>query len=131
MPTLTSCIKGHDNSPGPGAPRGPGARWFTRCRLLLAAPCLLAAAWAQDPVRSPRSQPEEKRLPDGKLQSEEILKADHQANLKDLESMQRAISSVLEDLKKNDRHVLSIQSLRQLEEIEKTARRVRGRMQRF
>jgi hypothetical protein len=41
------------------------------------------------------------------------------------------ITGVLDDLKKNDRHVLSVQSIRQLEEIEKSARRVRGRMQRF
>jgi hypothetical protein len=91
---------------------------------------LLLAAFAQQPSLDDR-QAEQKRLPGGKLQSEEILKADHEANVKDLESMQKMITAVLDDLKKNDRHVLSVQSLRQLEEIEKSARRVRGRMKRF
>jgi hypothetical protein len=91
---------------------------------------LLFAAFAQDPYSGQR-QAEQKRLPGGKLQSDEILKADHEANVKDLESMQRMIPAVLDDLKKNDPHVLSVQSLRQLEEIEKSARRVRGRMRRF
>jgi transcription termination factor NusB len=117
MPTFTSFIRRHDSNPGRAA------------RLLIVAGALFAAALAQEPGFD--RQAEHKRLPGGKLQSEEILKADHEANLKDLESMQRMITGVLDDLKKNDRHVLSVQSIRQLEEIEKSARRVRGRMQRF
>ena len=35
------------------------------------------------------------------------------------------------DLKKNDRHVLSLKALKNLEEVEKLSRRIRGRMKRY
>jgi len=76
-------------------------------------------------------QEEEKRLPNGKLQSEEILKADYQANLKDLEKMKKLVEGVEADLTKSKGNVLSMQAIRNLEELEKMAKRVRGRMQRF
>jgi hypothetical protein len=91
-----------------------------------------AAAPAQFPdASSPHAQTEEKRLPNGKLQSEEILKADHEANLKDLDKMKKLVESVQADLTKNKGHVLSLQAVKDLEEVEKIARRVRGRMKRF
>ncbi len=82
-----------------------------------------------DPARQDPNEP--KRLPGGKSQSEEILKADHESNLKDLAEIQKLAAGIEEDLKKNDRHVLSLKSLKDLEAIEKMARRVRGRMKRY
>jgi hypothetical protein len=70
-------------------------------------------------------------MPDGRLQSEVILKEDHKQNLKDLEQMRSLVSAVEDELKKNDRHVLSIRALKNLEEVEKVSRRVRQRMKRY
>ena len=81
--------------------------------------------------QNPPGEDEERRLPNGKLQSEELLKRDHAANLKDMEQMRKLIDAVEEDVKKNDRHVLSMKALKDLEEIEKLSRRVRSRMKRY
>ncbi len=101
-------------------------------KLLLSGLLCSAAALAQFPdPASPRAQSEEKRLPNGKLQSEEILKADHEANLKDLDKMKKLVEGVATELTKNKGHVLSLQAVKDLEEVEKISRRVRGRMKRF
>jgi hypothetical protein len=45
--------------------------------------------------------------------------------------MRSLVSAVEDELKKNDRHVLSIRALKNLEEVEKVSRRVRQRMKRY
>lgn len=93
---------------------------------------LAAAGAAQLPdITNRREQAEEKRLPNGKLQSEVILKADHEANLKDLAGMRGKLEAIEDELKKSQGHVLSLKAMKDLEEVEKTARRIRGRMKRF
>jgi len=81
-------------------------------------------------VKTQQEEPEEKRLPNGKLQMDEVLKAEHAANLKDLAELQRLAAGIEAELKKNDRHVLSVKVLKELEEMEKMVKRVRGRMKR-
>ncbi len=73
----------------------------------------------------------EKRLPDGRSQTEAMLKEDHKRNMADLQKMKDLIGEVEKDLEKNDRHVLSMDNLKKLEELEKMSRRVRERMRRF
>jgi hypothetical protein len=92
---------------------------------------LMLAVGAGAQRQNPPGEDEEKRLPNGKLQSDELLKRDHAQNLKDMEQMRKLMEDVEADLKKNDRHVLSLKALKDLEEIEKLSRRVRGRMKRF
>ncbi|MCX6593091.1 MAG: hypothetical protein NTZ56_16360 [Acidobacteria bacterium] len=70
------------------------------------------------------------RMPDGRLQSEVILEAEHAQTLKDIEDIKKLLSEVEESLEKNNRHVLSLPALKKLEEIEKRARRIRSRMTR-
>lgn len=94
-------------------------------------PLLLSAALAAQEFPAPPRDTEPKRLPNGRLQSEQILKADYEANLKDLDRMKKLVDGIGEVLKKNDRHVLSIKALKDLDEIERIARRVRGRMRRY
>jgi hypothetical protein len=89
----------------------------------------LAAAQAPYPARPGAEEP--KKLPDGRLQSEAILKEDYEKNLKDLEQMRSLTGEIEEELKKNDRHVLSLKALKNLEEIEKVSRRIRQRMKRY
>jgi hypothetical protein len=83
------------------------------------------------PPQFPDTREKERRMPDGRLQSEALLKADHESNLKDLDQMKKLMDAVRADLEKNDRHVLSIQSLKHLEEIEKLSRKIRDRMRRY
>ncbi len=97
--------------------------------VLLAALCPFAAA--QRPFPSGPGQEEPGKLPDGRLRSEAILKEDHRKNLQDLEQIRTLAGAIEDDLKKNDRHVLSIKALKDLEEIEKLSRRVRQRMKRY
>lgn len=74
--------------------------------------------------------PEDVRLPNGKKQSDEILKADYEKNLKDARELTALSRSLEDDLEKNDRFVLSLSSLKKLDDIEKLTRRIRGRMKR-
>ena len=71
------------------------------------------------------------RTPDGRNRTEMILKADHEASIKDLESVRKLVEEVKIDMEKNDRHVLSVGTIKKLENIEKLSKRMRGRMKRF
>lgn len=70
------------------------------------------------------------RLPDGKLQSEEILKAEHKKTVKDADDLVRLSQEVRKELDENEYHVLSIGLLKKLDEIEKISKRVRSRVKR-
>ncbi len=88
---------------------------------------LIATALPQG--RGVGSRPEqETRLPNGKLQSDEILKAEHEANLKDAADLSELAEQLKIDLEKNDRYVLSMATLKKTDEIEKLARRIRSRL---
>lgn len=78
----------------------------------------------------PPSREEPKKLPNGRLWSEAVLKANYEANLKDLERMRKILDSVREELEKSKGHVLSIKALKDLEQLERLSRRVRDRMRR-
>ena len=96
--------------------------------------CLALALCAQvipPPRQPPRDEPEETRLPNGKLQREEILKADYEKSLEDSRELSKLADELKADLEKNDRYVLSIPTIKKTEEIEKLAKRIRGRMKRF
>jgi hypothetical protein len=100
--------------------------------------CLLfvLALVAQPPPTPPSPHPrlgseaEEPRLPNGKLQRDEILKADFQKSLDDARELSRLADELKADLEKNDRYVLSIPTLKKTEEIEKLAKRIRDRLKR-
>jgi hypothetical protein len=94
--------------------------------------CLLAQG---PPLERPASgrldSSEILRTPDGRNRTEMILKADHEASLKDVDTMRKLIEDVKIDMEKNDRHVLSVGTLKKLDDIEKLSKRIRGRMKRF
>lgn len=64
-------------------------------------------------------------------QVEELLKADHRKSLEDSAQLLKLAEELKVELEKNDRHVLSVAALKKTEEIEKLAKRIRGRMKRF
>jgi hypothetical protein len=80
----------------------------------------------------PRRQPEEEiRLPNGKSQKEEILKADHLKTLQDVTELSKLVEDLKAELEKNDQHVLSVTSLKRIDSIEKITRRIRSRLKRY
>ena len=100
-----------------------------RTRILLA--LFLALAISAQPPPRPRpgdEPPEDARLPNGKLQRDEILKADFQKSLDDARELSKLAEELKTDLEKNDRYVLSIATLKKTEEIEKLAKRIRDRL---
>ena len=100
---------------------------YRRCLLALLAPAVPLALMAQDPHSTHRDV----RLPSGKSQQDEILKADHEKDLKDAAALIELAEQLKQELEKNDRHVLSVSSLRKAEEIEKLAKRIRQRLRRY
>lgn len=76
----------------------------------------------------PNTRPEELRLPNGKKQSEEILKAEHLKNLSDAKELSGMTRSLQEELEREDRFVLSISTLKKLDDIEKLTKRIRARL---
>lgn len=89
----------------------------------------LALAAQQSPPREPHDAPP--RLPNGRSQTEEILKADHAKSLRDAGDLMKLAEDLKIDLEKNDRHVLSMGTLKKLDEIEKVVKRMRSRLKRF
>ena len=85
---------------------------------------------AQTPP-APSPDPEDPRLPNGKSQKEEILKADHQKSLEDAGKLMQLTEELKIELEKNDRHVLAVGTLKKLDDIEKLTKRIRGRLKRF
>ncbi len=99
-------------------------------RLLAPLFALAAALGARQLPPLPPEREEPKRLPDGRLWSEAVIKANYEANLKDLERMRRIVDSVQQEIGQSKGHVLSLKALKELEELERISKRVRDRMRR-
>jgi len=84
----------------------------------------------QPPMREPRNEPID-RLPNGKSQKEAIAKEDYQKSLEDARELVKTSEALLADLEKNDRYVISVSELRRTDEIERLAKRIRGRLKRY
>jgi len=87
---------------------------------------VLALFWlavAQEPdIRGPRMKRE---------QMEALLKHEHKKSLDDAAELIKLSEELKIELEKNDQHVLSMAAMKKTEEIEKIAKRIRGRMRRF
>lgn len=89
-----------------------------------------SAAAQQYPSYEDRNKEKPVRLPNGTLQSEAILKADYAQLLEDAGKLQSLGKEIEDELKKNDRYVLSLGLLKKLDEVEKVAKRMRGKYKR-
>ena len=99
--------------------------------LLLALLVTLAFAQApQDTVPvAPTANPNaDVRLPNGKSQRDEILKAEHEENLKDAAKLIDMAQDLRESLERDDRYVLSLGTLKKTEDIEKLVKKIRTRL---
>ena len=95
--------------------------------LALAAALGLAQRPGEEPLPGPANQ-SEIRLPNGKSQRDEILKAEHEQNIKDAAQLAQLAEELKLDLEKNDRFVLSLATLKKTEEIEKLVKKIRSRL---
>ena len=99
--------------------------------LLLAALAMLGLAQApQDtaPLAPAPNSTADVRLPNGKSQRDEILKAEHQENLKDAAKLVDMAQDLRESIEKDDRYVLSLATLKKTEDIEKLVKKIRTRL---
>jgi hypothetical protein len=109
-----------------------------RKALLALGPAAVAARLLPGQVGNPHQgafpvpgvQPENTRLPNGKLQRDEILRADYDRNLKDARDLVDLSKSFELDLEKSDPFVLSTALLKKLDDIEKISKRIRARIKR-
>ena len=104
--------------------------WLRRCALVLsfAAVSCLAVAQRGTPPRPSTEDETNVRLPNGKVQRDEILKAEHEQNLKDAAQLADLAEQLKQELEKNDRYVLSISTLKKTDEIEKLVKKIRSRL---
>lgn len=90
---------------------------------------------AQVPGDLPRAEPPDRqtdpKLPNGKSQREEILKADHKTNLRDAAELARLAEELKDDLDKAGSNTVSVKTLKKLDDIDKLARNIRGRLRRY
>jgi hypothetical protein len=103
-----------------------------RIALLLAASLAMTAQQGppEHPFPPEPEHPEDLRLPNGKLQQDEILKAEYQKTLEDARSLAKMAGELKTDLEKGDYNVLSIATLKKTDEIDRLARRIHDRLRR-
>lgn len=99
-------------------------------RVLLLWPALPALA-SQLPPGFPEPADRPKRLPDGRLQSEAIIKEDYERNMRDLEDMEKLLAGIHEELGKTAPGKAARTVFRDLESVERLSKRIHARMRRF
>ena len=101
------------------------------CIMLFAALALCAQIEQQpQPSFPPEGPPHDIRLPNGKSQRQEMLKADYKKTLEDARQLSKLADELKTGLEKNDYNVLSLDTLKKTDEIDKLARKIRDRLKR-
>jgi hypothetical protein len=104
-----------------------------RLRLWILALTPLAALVALPAPQAPTEETlpqreDDVKLPNGKSQREEILKMEHQQNVRDAARLVELAGELKDELEKNTHNVLSISTLRKTDDIEKLAKKIRSRL---
>ncbi len=99
--------------------------------LIFAAMLALQAQTHSPEITIPEAVPEDVRLPNGKMQRQEILRTEYQKSLEDARALSRLADELKVDLEKNDYNVLSLASLKKVDEIDKLAKHIHERLKRF
>jgi hypothetical protein len=92
--------------------------------LFLLTVCILLA---QNPAA--KDEPDVK-LPNGKSQKDEIIRVDYERNLRDAGELARLSEEIKDDLEKGDRYLVSLKTLKKLEDVEKLSKDIRQRLRR-
>ncbi|MEO8025837.1 MAG: hypothetical protein ABI823_05170 [Bryobacteraceae bacterium] len=107
--------------------RGTGILALTA---VFALTCVLPAQ-VPVPRRPGALEEDEVKMPNGKSQRDEIAKADYKKNLEESRELVRLSESLRDEIEKNDRYIMSLTAIKKAEQIEKIAKRIRGRMRRY
>ena len=107
-----------------------------RLRLAATASCAAALCITAAPQRGVQSQevtqidtaPADNKLPNGKSQRDEILKAERKQNLKDAADLVALTQQLQQDLEKNESYVFSLNTLKKTDDIDKLVKKIRSRM---
>ncbi len=108
------------------------SRWSRRT--IVASFLASAAARGQSSAQQQETPPfppkpgEDRKLPDGKSQTDAIAKSDHEKALKDADDLVAMAEQLRDELKRAGDYVVPVSSVKKTEEIEKLARRIRGRL---
>lgn len=70
------------------------------------------------------------RLPDGRLQADAILEAEHKKSVEDATELLQLAEKLKAEIEENDAHVLSLSSIRMAEKIESLAKNIKKRLRR-
>lgn len=97
-------------------------------RVSVALGALLAGAWLTYAQLRPQEEPAPRLK---RSQIEAILKDDHKKSLEDATKLLTLSEELKMELEKSGSHTLSLSALKKAEEIEKLAKRIRGRLRRF
>jgi hypothetical protein len=109
----------------------PSSRRDTLLSLLLSPLLVPAEAQVQTPTDHPplgKTDDDDVRLPNGKSQRDEIARQQHADALKDVDALVAAAEELRDQLKHAGDFVVPVSSVRKTEEIEKLARKIRGRL---
>ena len=96
--------------------------------LWLAAAAAFGLPQSRPPGIDSETQDHDVKLPNGKSQRDEILKAEHEENLKDAARLVEMSQDLKADLEKNDTFVLSMGTIKKTDDIEKLVKKIRARM---
>lgn len=93
--------------------------------LLLGTVCILLAQ------NQPSQDPADVKLPNGKSQRDEIIRVDYERNLKDAGELARLAEEIKDDLEKGNRNLVSLKTLKKLDDVEKLTKDIRQRLRRY
>jgi hypothetical protein len=82
------------------------------------------------PSVAPPGQPRDLKLPNGKSQRDEIVKADYKKNLQDAATLVELSREIRDDLQQSDAYIVPLKTVKKLEDLEKLSRNIRGRLKR-
>ena len=102
-----------------------------RCAMALLFTAAVWLAFGQGRGGSMNPPTGDVQLPNGKSQRAEILKAERLQNIKEAAQIVDLAKELQQELEKNESYVLSMSSLKKTDEIEKLAKRIRGRLRHY
>lgn len=107
--------------------------WTRRSVLWCAGAAAVLGAQQQLPEQQPPLPPvpkpdEDERMPNGKSRNDAIAKEEHERALKDADQLIAVAQQLKDELQKAGDFVVPLSCVKRTEEIEKLARRIRGRL---
>jgi hypothetical protein len=93
--------------------------------------CLILFAFWSVSGQNVIINPVPRRLPGGAAQREAIIADDYKKNLDDSIQLARLSREVRIEFQQSNRNIVSVTTLKKLDEIEKLTRNIRGRLKRY